>query len=139
MRALENTLGKLNSTNNGFRSSFRSVDQSDADREKKTLRDRLDKAYDKLKVKRGTERALRVDVEKAEDTLASLQTEEQRLNAAINAMSRDKADAEATAHDQREKIGRAERRVQRLKGDLRSKAGIVVSVVEVVSVVGLVG
>lgn len=87
-------------------------------------RERLDKAYDKLKVKRATERGVRREVEQGEEGLASLQAEEQRLNALIGAMGREKADADATVHDQGEKIGRAERRLQRLRADLRSKAGI---------------
>ena len=85
------------------------------------LRERLDRSYDKVKVKRGTERGLRKDVEAAEDALAALQDEEQRLHRSIHAMAREKAEADATVQDQAEKVRRAERRLQRLRGDLRSR------------------
>lgn len=52
VRALERTLAHLNGTNSGLRSSFRRVDEKEAEAERLELRQRLDRAYDKLKFRR---------------------------------------------------------------------------------------
>ena len=98
VRALESTLGKLNEKNNVYRTSLRRADDGDMLRERGTLREKLDHAYDKMKFKRGEERALQQDLERHDARLAGLADE----NDALHASLRDLEDA----------AGRSERGLQ---------------------------
>lgn len=83
VRALESTLGKLNEKNNVFRTSLRRADDGDMLRERGTLREKLDHAYDKMKFKRGEERALQQDLERHDARLASLADENDALHLSL--------------------------------------------------------
>jgi hypothetical protein len=72
VRALESTLGKLNEKNNVYRTSLRRADDGDMLKERGTLREKLDHAYDKMKFKRGEERALQQDLERHDARLGTL-------------------------------------------------------------------
>jgi len=121
-RQLEQTLAQLNLVNAGHRSSFRPAGSAEGEREKRELRDRLDRAYDRLKVKRGAERAAGSDVAAAEDDLADLREEEARADRTIQAMSREKEEAEETLRDQAAKAERARTRLARLRADIGDPA-----------------
>ena len=51
VRALEKTLHKLGAVNTAFRGSFRHADDAGVAQQKEELRARLDRAYDKMKVR----------------------------------------------------------------------------------------
>ncbi len=55
-------MGQLVGTNGALGQSFRRVDSDEATAERMALRDRLDRAYDKLKIKRSEELELSDDL-----------------------------------------------------------------------------
>ena len=76
--ALEATLNQLVAANGGYGSSFRKVDSKTAFKERAALREKLDKAYDKLKFRRGEEGSLVADLQQAEARLTNLAGEQRR-------------------------------------------------------------
>merc|ERR1712078_795470 len=66
VRALENTLQKLLGKNAAYRTSFRRVDQRKITEVTTSLREKLDRSYDRMKTKRAEERQLQADVDQAE-------------------------------------------------------------------------
>ena len=78
MAALEATLNQLVAANGGYGSSFRKVDSKTAFKERAALREKLDKAYDKLKFRRGEEGSLVADLQQAEARLTNLAGEQRR-------------------------------------------------------------
>jgi hypothetical protein len=78
VRALEATLSKLAEKNGQFRSSFRSAESEQMAVEKEKARAQLDRAYDKLKVKRSEEALVATEIEQQEDRKANLAMEQVR-------------------------------------------------------------
>lgn len=63
VRALERSLEKLGTKNVDYAKSFKRVDDKRAYEERTSLRQKLDRAYDKLKFKRNEEKNIAGDVE----------------------------------------------------------------------------
>lgn len=76
--ALEATLGKLAEKNGQFRASFRSAESEAMAAEKDAARAALDRAYDKLKLKRSQEQLLAAEVEQHEQRRANIAAEQVR-------------------------------------------------------------
>ncbi|CAG9467503.1 unnamed protein product [Pedinophyceae sp. YPF-701] len=123
VRALETTLERLNGTNNNFRASLRTAEAEQVAAEQSELRERLDRAYDRVKIKRGAEKELRRDMAQVQEHLEQLTREEQRTSDAITQMGRQKVETDALIRDQEEKSARAQRRLEALRRDLRARAG----------------
>ena len=78
VRALEATLAKVNLNNTSYRGSFRpggSGTQSQALTRMKELREKLDRAYDRMKIARNEERNLQDDIEQSMHRYESMKSE----------------------------------------------------------------
>lgn len=114
VRALEAALVKLGSRNDAFKASLQPAVDADAMAEREGLRERLDRAYDAMKFRRGEERALQADLEQARAKMGNLVAEEAALGRAAEELARRVAAAERDAAEQAAKQARAEQRVTRL-------------------------
>ena len=94
--ALERTLDQMIEANTAYSKSFRPVNEKRAFEERAALRERLDKVYDRLKFKRGEERALAGDAAAAESRQAQLAQEEAALATGVQQLER-RCDEAATA------------------------------------------
>ncbi|CAD7704050.1 unnamed protein product, partial [Ostreobium quekettii] len=75
VQALQQTLEKLLDANNQLGASFRRVPNEASLKERMDLRERLDRAYDKLKFKRTEEMNIAADIQQAEIRLRALRKE----------------------------------------------------------------
>ncbi|MEW5311178.1 MAG: hypothetical protein WDW38_002914 [Sanguina aurantia] len=112
--ALETTLSGLMVANNGFGSSFKKVDSAASVAERAALREKLDRAYDKLKFKRGEEGGLLDDVRQSSARLVILEAEARGMAGQVEELARKKADADRQASEQADKATRAKRSGERL-------------------------
>ena len=124
IKALEATLSKLNGKNSSFRGSFRRAESSDQLREQDALREKLDRAYDRMKFKRAEERALMQDVEQYQARLRNARGEEDALAEAVGLAQQRAETAAREVEDQEAKLGRALRKVDRLRKEHRMRAGV---------------
>lgn len=88
VKALEVALVRLGVKNDQFRSSLAPAGDPGRLAERDELRDRLDRAYDAMKFRRGEEQALAADEQQAGAKLANLQAEEAALRRATDDLSR---------------------------------------------------
>lgn len=123
VRALEGTLARLNDTNSALRGSYRAVNDKSAEQEKLDLRAKLDKAYDRLKFRRNSERAVREDIQQADGRISNMYREEQSLNDQIRELGMKKQEVDYALADQREKAERASSRLEKLRRDVRMRGG----------------
>jgi hypothetical protein len=91
--------------------------------ERGQLREKLDRAYDRMKFKRNEERALQHDIDQIGGRLDSLQREEATLTGVLGELERRRGAAEAELAEQRGKEERAHRRQTKLLADLRGALG----------------
>lgn len=121
---LETTLGQLMNVNTSFTQSLRKGPGTAAvSDEKVALRARLDKVYDKLKLRRGEEAAALSEVQQTEAQLRSVAAEHSGLQAQIAELCRRKADADKQLEEQQDKAQRAKQTVARLTRQLRARVG----------------
>ncbi|GFR48534.1 hypothetical protein Agub_g10430 [Astrephomene gubernaculifera] len=113
--ALEATVAQLMACNTNFAHSYKKVSSKEAFEERSALREKLDKAYDKLKARRADEAAIAGDIQVAESRLGNLGQEQRSLQALVDDMSRRKTEAVRQLEDQREKLQRALTRTDRLR------------------------
>ncbi|KAG2422661.1 hypothetical protein HXX76_015898 [Chlamydomonas incerta] len=116
--ALEATLAQLMAVNTNFAASYKKVGSKEAFEERAALRDKLDKAYDKLKARRADEAAIAGDIQVSESRLANLAQEQRGLQALVDDMTRRRAEAQRQLDEQREKLGRALGRTDKLRQKL---------------------
>jgi len=123
VRALEATLAKLSDKNTLYRTSLKPVGDSDKVALRAQLREKLDRAYDRMKFKRGEERGLQQDLEQIRDRLSNLEQEHSTLSSILQELLRRKATAEADVQEQMAKVTRAKRRESTLRQNLRQQQG----------------
>lgn len=102
--ALEATLNKLLDKNKAYRTSFRRVDQNQMMHMTSTLRNKLDKAYDKMKLKRIEERSLQEDLDQSEHRLSDMSAEIQGRRVNIHAMKTELAEGAAQKAELAERL-----------------------------------
>jgi hypothetical protein len=83
------------------------------------LREKLDRAYDKLKFKRNEEKNIAGDIEAAELRLKNLDKECGRMEAQSDELEARRSEAESALRDQNDKSQRAGRRLLKLRSDMR--------------------
>lgn len=108
MRALEATLSKLNNKNTLYRTSLKPVADQKRLQERGQLREKLDRAYDRMKFKRNEERALQHDLDQIGSRLDNLMGEEgtltgilEELNNRQGALSQELADQQVRREGRR--------------------------------------
>ncbi|GIL44733.1 hypothetical protein Vafri_2248 [Volvox africanus] len=116
--ALEATLAQLMACNTNFSQSYKKVSSKEAFEERSVLREKLDKAYDKLKARRADEAAIAGDIQVAESRLNNLAQEQRSLQGLVDDMSRRKTEAVRQLDEQRDKLQRALGRTDRLRNKL---------------------
>ncbi|GLI65004.1 hypothetical protein VaNZ11_008430 [Volvox africanus] len=116
--ALEATLAQLMACNTNFSQSYKKVSSKEAFEERSVLREKLDKAYDKLKARRADEAAIAGDIQVAESRLNNLAQEQRSLQGLVDDMSRRKTEAVRQLDEQRDKLQRALARTDRLRNKL---------------------
>ncbi|GMH34075.1 hypothetical protein BSKO_01909 [Bryopsis sp. KO-2023] len=123
VRALETTLAKLIDVNVEYGNSMRKVSGETSVTQRLELRDKLDRAYDKLKFKRAEEMNIEADIHQAEARLRNLVKEGQGHQTAVTELSKREAEAERQLQEQKEKQNRAKKRVNKLRSEIRVKQG----------------
>lgn len=113
MAALEATLGQLMQANGAYGNTFKKVDTRTSFAERAALRERLDKAYDRLKFKRQEEAVTAAECGQINGRLANLSAEQQGLANLVDDLGRRKTEAERQVDEQNEKLGRARRAARR--------------------------
>lgn len=93
--ALERTLQEMVGANQGLSKSFKPVSERVAFDERAKLRAQLDKTYDRLKFKRGEERAIAGDIQQADGRLTMLADEKASLQNAVQALEQRRDEANA--------------------------------------------
>lgn len=93
--ALERTLQEMVGANQGLSKSFKPVSERVAFDERAKLRAQLDKTYDRLKFKRGEERAIAGDIQHADGRLTMLADEQASLQNAVQALEQRRDEASA--------------------------------------------
>lgn len=124
VRALESTLGKLNEKNHVYRTSLRRADDGDALQERGTLREKLDHSYDKMKFKRGEERALQQDLERHDARLASLADENDTLHDSLRHLEDKAGRSEDSLRDASSRTGATRELLAREQSIYRQRAGL---------------
>jgi len=124
VRALEKSLDKLGIKNTQYARSFKKVDDKQGYEERANLRQKLDRAYDRLKFKRNEEKNIAGDIEASEMRLQNLDQEQMHLEARMNDLEHSRSDAESALRDQNEKSQRAARRLQKLRSEMRVALGV---------------
>eukprot|EP00798_Chlamydomonas_sp_ICE-L_P017613 gene17613-23946_t len=112
--ALEATLVQMMGANHKYGGTFKKVDDRTSFTERAVLREKLDRAYDKLKFRRQEEAAIIGDLQQAEARLAGLSGEHRNLQATMNELLRRKAEAERQVDEQNEKLKRSRRAADKL-------------------------
>jgi len=92
--ALEKTLEQMVGSNVGFSKSFKAVNEKRAFDERAALREKLDRAYDRLKFKRNEERAVARDIEQASSRLGLMADEKGKLAQALAELERRRTEAQ---------------------------------------------
>mmetsp|Transcript_5315 Transcript_5315/g.17662 ORF Transcript_5315/g.17662 Transcript_5315/m.17662 type:complete len:868 (+) Transcript_5315:644-3247(+) len=115
VRALEATLGKMNEKNSMYRGSFRRVEDAGALAQRAELREKLDRAYDKMKFKRNEERALQQDVEQLDARLRNAGQESMRLSSGLQEAQTAQGRLEADLQEQLNRAERARAKASRLQ------------------------
>ncbi|PNH02795.1 Coiled-coil domain-containing protein 39 [Tetrabaena socialis] len=116
--ALEATVAQLMACNTNFAQSHKKVSSKEAFEERSSLREKLDKAYDKLKTRRADEAAIVGDIQVSESRLSNLVHEQRSLMALVDDMNRRKSEAVRQLDEQREKLQRALTRTDKLRNKL---------------------
>jgi coiled-coil domain-containing protein 39 len=91
--ALERTLDQMIESNTCYNKSFKPVNEKRAFEERVKLREKLDKAYDRLKFKRQEERGIVGDVLQAEGRQKQLAEEEMGLLHAVQQLEQRREEA----------------------------------------------
>eukprot|EP00854_Cymbomonas_tetramitiformis_P008918 gene8918-10568_t len=123
VRALEATLGKLNDKNTMYRTSFKPVGDKERLDQRAQLREKLDRAYDRMKFKRNEERSLQHDLEQIDSRLTNMQQEEHTLSKGVEELQHRSGAAESDLQDQLNKAARAKRKMNKLRNELRGRLG----------------
>mmetsp|Transcript_5711 Transcript_5711/g.6544 ORF Transcript_5711/g.6544 Transcript_5711/m.6544 type:complete len:927 (+) Transcript_5711:140-2920(+) len=123
VRALEKTLGKLGDKNSMYRNSFKPVGDNDKLQQRAQLRERLDRAYDRMKFKRNEERSLQHDLEHIELRLSTVTQEESTLGNSVEELKKRKSKADSDYQEQLAKATRAKKKVLKLKKELHETKG----------------
>uniref|UniRef100_A0A061QV58 Flagella associated protein n=1 Tax=Tetraselmis sp. GSL018 TaxID=582737 RepID=A0A061QV58_9CHLO len=100
VRALEKSLEKLSTRNSSYAKSFRRIDEQQGYEERTALRQKLDRAYDKLKLKRSEEKNVAGDIEASELKLKNLEMERAQVERQMEELDRKRVDAETSLRDQ---------------------------------------
>mmetsp|Transcript_9124 Transcript_9124/g.17160 ORF Transcript_9124/g.17160 Transcript_9124/m.17160 type:complete len:907 (-) Transcript_9124:51-2771(-) len=116
--ALEQTLVQLVSANNGLGGSYKRVEGPAASGEKLVLRQRLDRVYDKLKSRRAEEAALAEDLKLSAARLLDMQRRQREMESTIQELTGQRTEAVRMLDDQKERLSRATRQTDRLRGKL---------------------
>ncbi|KAG2493473.1 hypothetical protein HYH03_008290 [Edaphochlamys debaryana] len=116
--ALEATVAQLMACNTNFSHSYKKVSSKEAFEERSALREKLDKAYDKLKARRADEAAIAGDIQAAESRLSNLAAEQRSLQSLVDDMSRRRNESTRQLEEQREKLGRALARTDKLRAKM---------------------
>mmetsp|Transcript_12121 Transcript_12121/g.27996 ORF Transcript_12121/g.27996 Transcript_12121/m.27996 type:complete len:922 (-) Transcript_12121:343-3108(-) len=122
IRALENTLARLNAKNQRFRSSFHKVDTNSADFQlKEELGDKLVKLGDKRRAKKNDLDQVQTDVQELKHRLSNLQQERDGMERHISLIQRRADQAKKECEDYQQKKDRAMKMHAKLAKELRKK------------------
>mmetsp|Transcript_5128 Transcript_5128/g.9691 ORF Transcript_5128/g.9691 Transcript_5128/m.9691 type:complete len:950 (+) Transcript_5128:130-2979(+) len=123
VRALEATLSKLNNKNTLYRTSLKPVADQKRLQERGQLREKLDRAYDRMKFKRNEERALQHDLDQIGSRLDNLMGEEGTLTGILEELNNRQGALSQELADQQAKEQRATRKEEKLRTELRANLG----------------
>ena len=124
IRALENTLAKLNAKNDNLRSSFHNPDSSSADAgARMELEAKLERLLDKRRTKKAQVDSLAGDVTEMRQRLANLRSEEDGMRRHIKLIQGKAAQFDKDRLDLVAKRDRARATVQRASARLRQSRG----------------
>lgn len=118
VQALETTLLQLVSANGNFTQTFKKVDSKSSVEERAALRDKLDRAYDKLKFKRSEESVVSSDLQQLEARLGSMSVEHRSATSASEDYARRRTEALRAVKEQEEKFDRAQKQVSKIQARL---------------------
>lgn len=114
VQALEATLMQLMTANSAYGSTFKKVDSKASVEERAVLREKLDRAYDKLKCKRTEEVTVNSDLQQLEARLGEVAAEHRGAAASSEDLARRRAEAARLTEEQAEKLYRAQKQVVKI-------------------------
>ena len=116
--ALENTLQKLLGKNAAYRTSFRRVDQRKITEVTTSLREKLDRSYDRMKSKRAEERQLQADVDQAETRVDTIQDDIKHKLSHVSVVREEMAGVEGEMAELGDRLARSLKRLEVTAGQL---------------------
>jgi len=118
VRALENTLQKLLGKNAAYRTSFRRVDQRKITEVTTSLREKLDRSYDRMKTKRAEERQLQADVDQAEARVDTIQEDIKHKLSHVSGVREEMEGVEGEMAELGDRLARSLKRLEVTEGQL---------------------
>ena len=123
MRALEATLSKVNLNNTSYRGSFRPGGSTQALQMRQQLRDKLDRAYDRMKIARSEERNLQNDIDQCKHRYESMKSEIMSVQALVADFEERTATIQREIDENTERMKAAHRQLNRIIADNNAQAG----------------
>ena len=124
VRALEVTLAKVNLNNTSYRGSFRAGGtnaQNQALAQMKELREKLDRAYDRMKIARGEERGLQDDVEQGAVRVEGMESEMGSVQALVTDFEDRAGNITREIEENKERLKAATRQWNKIHADTNAR------------------